>query len=270
VSRFRSIELSDPQYEHDNLRFLTFKSPALKARGDVSLFVPPEAEGATDVPLILLLHGVACSHWAWALKGGAHEAAAALIGAGELPPAVLAMPSDGLWGDGSGYLPHPTADYERWIIEDVPACVEEVVPAVGPASQWFIAGLSMGGYGALRLGAKYAQRFSGISGHSSVTHFDDMVKFVEEPLAEFGAQGLKDVDPLHWLVLHRDTLPPLRFDCGRDDLLLSSNQRLHEDLERHEIQHEYQEFDGGHEWPYWREHIYDTLRFFGKHCRQHR
>ena len=266
MSRFRSVELSDPLYEHDQLRFLTFKSPALRGRGDVTLYIPPQAKGAQDVPLILLLHGVACSHWAWALKGGAHEAAARLIDTGELPPCVLAMPSDGLWGDGSGYLPHPARDYERWILEDVPACVAEVVPAVGPASRWFIAGLSMGGYGALRLGAKHSQRFSGIAAHSSVTRFEDMAKFVEEPLSEFGDQGLQETDPLHWLLRHRDTLPPLRFDCGRDDFLLPSNRRLHEDLERDGIPHEYREYDGGHEWPYWREHIYDTLRFFGKHC----
>lgn len=266
MSRFRSIELSEPFYEHDQLRFLTFKSPALRGRGDVCLFVPPEASGRTNVPLIFLLHGVACSHWAWALKGGAHHAAAALIAAGELPPAVLAMPSDGLWGDGSGYLPHPDRNYERWIVEDVPACVQEVAPCVGPDSKWFIGGLSMGGYGALRLGAKYAHRFSGISAHSSVTCFDNMAQFVEEPLARFGPQDPEDVDPLHWILLHRDTLPPLRMDCGRDDFLLPSNRRLHEDLARHGIPHAYHEYDGGHEWSYWREHIRDTLRFFGSHC----
>lgn len=41
MSLYRNVELSDPQYETDNLRQLTFNSPALKGRGDVTIFVPP-------------------------------------------------------------------------------------------------------------------------------------------------------------------------------------------------------------------------------------
>ena len=80
---------------------------------------------------------------------------------------VLAMPSDGLWGDGSGYIEHrtePRRNYERYIVEEVPACAAEVVSALGPGSPMFIAGLSMGGFGALRLAAKYPDRFRGIAG----------------------------------------------------------------------------------------------------------
>ena len=63
---------------------------------------------------------------------------------------------DGLWGDGSGYVGHAGgADFERYVVEEVPACAAEAVPggAVGPGSPLFIAGLSMGGFGALRIGA---------------------------------------------------------------------------------------------------------------------
>jgi putative tributyrin esterase len=63
-----------------------------------------------------------------------------------------------LWGDGSGYIQHlasPQRDYDRYIVEEVPAAVATVASAVTPASPIFIAGLSMGGFGALRLGAEY-------------------------------------------------------------------------------------------------------------------
>ena len=95
---FRTVEISDPDLESDGLRWMTVKSAALRRRTDLSLWVPEEGRGRA-MPLVVLLHGVYGSHWAWALKGAAHRTAAALIRSGEIPPMVLAMPSDGLWGD---------------------------------------------------------------------------------------------------------------------------------------------------------------------------
>jgi hypothetical protein len=129
-TRFATIDLSDPVYEWEYLRFLTFKSPVLRGRGDVTLFVPPDSENAQNLPMVVLLHGVYGSHWNWALKGGAHRTALEMIISGEIPPMVLVMPSDGLWGDGSGYVPHTTTDYEAWIVEDVIDCITVALPQV--------------------------------------------------------------------------------------------------------------------------------------------
>jgi len=95
---------------------------------------------------------------------------------------MIAMPSDGLWGDGSGFLNAGGADAEMWIMEDVPAAAALIAPTMITEPNLFLAGLSMGGYGALRLGAKYAPRVSGISIHSSITHVSQMIDFAEEPL----------------------------------------------------------------------------------------
>src|SRR3954449_2231152 len=120
---FRTIELSDPRFEAEGLRWVTVKSPALQQRADITLFVPEEASSLHGVPIAILLHGVYGSHWAWALKGGAHKTALALIKSRKIRPLVLAMPSDGLSGDGSGYVEHTRDDYETWIMEDVVDCV---------------------------------------------------------------------------------------------------------------------------------------------------
>src|SRR5687767_523371 len=175
----------------------------------MTLYVP-ESSSASGLPLVVLLHGVYGSHWAWALKGRAHRTAARLIAEGAIPPMVLAMPSDGLWGDGSGYIRHASgADYERYIVDDVPACANEVVPGVSPQSPLFIAGLSMGGFGALRLGAKYAERFRATSGHSSITHFSQMSRFVEEPLSAYGPPPEAEQSVLQWMEANRVKLPPV-------------------------------------------------------------
>src|SRR5271166_5722261 len=129
-SPFRTIEISEPRFEVEGLRWMTVKSPALRRRADLSLFVPRQAAATVNHPLVILLHGVYGSHWAWAMKGGAHRTAARMIDARQIPPMVLAMPSDGLWGDGSGYLIHRGEDFERWVVHEVPAAAREALPAL--------------------------------------------------------------------------------------------------------------------------------------------
>ncbi|MEM7798843.1 MAG: alpha/beta hydrolase-fold protein [Chloroflexota bacterium] len=263
MSRFGKIELSDPQYESGQLRFLTFNSPALQGRGDTTLFIPLDSSRMTDVPLVILLHGVYCSHWSWAFKGGAHLTAAEMIANREIPPMVLAMPSDGLWGEGSGYLPHKEADYEAWIVKDVIECITGVLTQVGERSAVFIAGLSMGGYGALRLGAKYPEYFKGISAHSAITQAADLPRFIKKRPLSFDHKD-EALEITYWLYKNRTKLPPIRFDCGLDDGLLGANQHLHKQLCDSGIPHQYQEFSGKHKWSYWTRHLRDTLRFFGE------
>jgi putative tributyrin esterase len=269
LESFRTIAVSDPRFECDGMREVTFKSPALGGRADMTLYVPPSAgaDNKTNVPLVLLLHGVYGSHWAWSRMGGAHRTASRLIEQGQITPLVLAMPSDGLWGDGSGYIQHGNhlqRNFEQYIVEEIPAAAATIVPAVGPASPLFIAGLSMGGFGALRLGAKYPHKFRGFAGHSSITHFSQMKQFVEEPLDAYGPPEEAEQSVLHFMLKNRDHLPPLRFDCGTEDPLLEYNRTLHAQLQGQNIAHTYMEYPGGHEWPYWEKHLAATLKFFTK------
>jgi len=64
--------------------------------------------------------------------------------------------------------------------------------------------------------------------------------------------------------LHKENLPAIRFDCGKNDLLIEHNKSLHDKLTKANIDHTYQEFEGSHEWEYWQEHIKDTLLFFNE------
>ncbi|MVM33530.1 esterase family protein [Spirosoma sp. HMF4905] len=266
ASTFRTISISNPAYEQDGLRYITVKTPNLTGRGDITIWLPdPELIGQEPLPLVILLHGVYGSHWAWSLKGGAHRTAERLIREGRIRPMILAMPSDGLWGDGSGYLPHNGLDFERWIIEDVPNAVREVLPPdqlTNFPAHLFIAGLSMGGFGALRLAAKYPERFRAVCGMSSITHVNQLPLFVEEPLSEYRQTNSVDESVLDLMIQNRAKLPFIRFDCGTEDLLIEHNQALHQGLSEQGIPHQYVEYPGGHEWPYWQEHLADALLFF--------
>jgi putative tributyrin esterase len=258
---FASLELSDPRFERDGLRVITVSSGALGRRADICFWAPPIGTSSATLPLLILLHGAAGSAWSWPLCGAAHLTASRLIEAGEIAPVALGMPSDGLWGLGSGYVPHADADYERWIVEEVPAAAALADGRVTGSSPMTIAGLSMGGFGALRLGAKYPDRFRGISAHSSVTTLGRLAEATSERLDALPSFGRPDGTALHWLEVNSARLPPLRFDCGANDPLLPGNRALHAALDARGIDHQYEEFAGGHDWLYWRLHLADSLRF---------
>lgn len=272
MPRFRTIEVSDPSFETANLRYITVKTPNLQGRGDLSVFVPRDAKSDRPLPLVTLLHGVYGSHWVWAQKAGVHLTAQRLIDAGDLPPMLIAMPSDGLMFDGTAYLPHNERKFDAWIVDDVPDAVIEAGLPTSSASPRFVAGLSMGGYGALRLGAAHPDHFAAFSGHSSITEFSQMSQFVEETPDAYGQiQGRSDLEAsddakersvLATMVKNAAQLPPFRFDCGTEDQLIEPNRALHRGLQEAGIDHTYREHPGGHEWPYWAKHVADSLRFF--------
>lgn len=260
---FHTIELSNPEYTPPGITFITVKSPALNRRADITCYLPPHAQ-TEHLPLVILLHGIYGSHWAWLFKGAAHQVLDRLIKHEGLPPMMLAMPSDGLWGDGSGYVKHRTANYAEWIVNEVPAAAALVASNItcGPR---FIAGLSMGGYGAMRLGALHHGKFAAISAHSSATALNQLINAVQEPASAFDLQEEDSLSVLDCIKANADRLPPLRFDCGTEDFLIEHNRQLHRDLINACIQHEYTEFPGEHTWDYWHEHLADSLRFFAKH-----
>jgi len=261
--KFRTIEISDPKFETDGLRYLTVKSAALKGRVDVSVYIPGQAKNQENLPVIVLLHGVYGSHWAWTLKGGIHRTLAKMVAAQEVQPFILVMPSDGLWGDGSGYVPHYQQNFQKWIGEEVPAIIRQQIKEVGGLSNFYISGLSMGGYGAIRIGTLYSEIYRGISAHSSLTNVSELQDFV----VENWSKGLKNqnFDALIDLIKrHRKTLPPLRFDCGKADGLFKANELLHQQLTEVKVSHQFEVFEGRHSWEYWSKYIQQTFHFFEK------
>jgi len=260
---FRTIERSDPSVPLNGLQFVTIKSKSLRRRGDVSLWAPPDANAHRNLPVVILLHGVWASHWSWMLKGKAHLTAARLIAAGEIPPLALLSPSDGLWGDGSGYVHHELENYEGWIIDEMPTLAQHAISGCSSSSPLFIAGLSMGGFGAMTIAGKYSERISGVGAHSSITDVRQLDALIEESRTGWAATP-SDQCVVSALAGAKNPLPPIRFDCGQSDLFIEANRRLHAELNDLGIEHEYAESAGGHDWAYWEREVEQTFRFFGR------
>jgi len=64
---------------------------------------------------------------------------------------------------------------------------------------------------------------------------------------------------------YKQDLLPFRFDCGTEDPLIEYNRNLHQALNKHGIDHIYEEFPGGHKGSYWGNHIKRSFLFFNQY-----
>ena len=132
------------------------------------------------------------------------------------------------------------------------------------------AGLSMGGYGALKLALKHPDLFCAAVSHSGAVDvgrrdFSGEDDWAREWRPIFGAKPEGGMDDLFALAPSLDlaNIPALRIDCGVDDFLIEDNRKFDAHLTALGVAHEYAEHAGQHDWNYWNRHILDTLAFFG-------
>lgn len=266
---YQQVEKSNPAYTPAHTTFLTVHSKALAGRGNISVYHPTPANKA-DLPLVVLLHGVYGNNWVWMNLGGVHHVYDRLKADSKLGDMILVMPSDGNYYAGSAYLPiqedgaQPNRNFESWIIDDVIDTTIDSIDGATQDSNVYLCGLSMGGYGALRLGCKHPRRFQGISAHSSITQLNEMSLFVSEPLGLYQCKNPREADILYWVDKHKEILPPLQFDCGEDDSLLAGNKILHAELKKRSIPHRFSTYPGAHSWDYWHTRVADSLLFFNR------
>jgi S-formylglutathione hydrolase FrmB len=229
-------------------------SPALQRPVPLTMFLPEtrDAEpmtrdaGPGPYPVLLQLHGRWDDHYSWLHKSNLRAHTGTL-------PLIVVMPDGGShhWAD-----THTTLRYESMILEDIMPFVKRMFPVrPGP---WAIGGLSMGGYGALRLGMKHPDTFCSIFAHSSVIPNQEEVR---EWMPWINARIAEDLDCAVWARrLDRESMPRIGFDCGVDDDLIEHNRRFHRLLEEIGVPHRYAEHPGAHTWDYWDRHVQTALR----------
>ncbi len=192
-------------------------------------------------------------------------------------PLIVVMP-DGYRGFYADNDQGPA--YARHFGEELPAFVEKTFHAKAEREARAIGGLSMGGYGALRVGLGYADRFCSVNSHSGAVGWGSITgdegyweeakrrgwtdEFTAEMRHVFGASPMgtsHDVLALAKRAKKARTLPKLLLDCGAEDFLIGDNRKFQRDLTAAKIPHVYREFPGAHTWDYWDTHIQDALRF---------
>lgn len=161
------------------------------------------------------------------------------------------------------------ADYLKFYTEELPVMMEGLFPLSGKREDRFIAGNSMGGYGALRIALEKPEYFSHCCSMSAALDFEGMLSGKEPcPGLSENAFGGKeqffgsDNDLLAIFVKRvkeGKKLPRFYACCGTEDSLLHVNREFAETLKSMKADICYREKPGNHNWIYWNEAIQDVI-----------
>jgi S-formylglutathione hydrolase FrmB len=292
----------------------TFHSTALGVDKSYLVYLPRDYDSRLEVrwPVFYYLNGLLGDETAW-VKVGHLDAAADALGL----DAIVVMPDgdDGFYvdtarvidyeacmKDGTG-LYRPTEQsrdhscvrhhaYESYIVKDLIADVDAAYRTIAARDARAIAGLSMGGFGALELGMRHLDVFAAAASHSGVAallyagphpYAAGSVRLVTDP-RRYGAdtgtigawvRGIFGGDLATWQAydpaLLAGKLKPgqlaIYLDCATGDSLgLNDNiSYLHDLLTAGKIDHVFYLGPGGHDFTFWRARVPESLKFLGDH-----
>ena len=258
-----------------------FKSKIVDYPVKYSVYLPDGYESSQrSYPVVYLLHGFSDDETGWVQFGEAGDLADKGIADGSFPACILIIPD----GKVTWYC-NSANGKDRW--EDM--FINELIPNVekqyrirGKKEFRAIAGLSMGGYGALQLSMRNPEIFSSCVALSSAVFSDEEITVQPDQSYTsyfkniYGndlkgesrlSESWKEHNPLHLIhTVPAEKLKGIRFyiDCGDDDFLSKGNSLLHIGMRDLNIAHEYRVRNGGHSWSYWRTGLSDGLKFIGE------
>lgn len=254
----------------------SFPCEALNGPMRYSLYLPDAYHSQPEArfPVVYLLHGYGADDREWFDLGKADEALDRMIANKEIPPLIAVMPFAGKsWYVDSAELGGP-GDYETAIVRDLATHIEQTYRVRPGREGRFIAGLSMGGYGAIRIAFFHPERYQAVASLSGAL-FEDGDGSIEEQ-AEYwflGAYGR----PFNGDIFRRrnpfsriemlasgEIVPKILIMSGDDDYFGfdKGSAALHAALQRADIKAELIIENGGHEWSLWRKQFPRVMRFF--------
>ena len=211
----------------------------------------PRFDPARGHPTLTLLHGLSDDHTAWARQSAIERY---VEGTG----LAVVMPAGGR----SFYSDmHSGPRYWQFLSEELPRLARSFFPLSAERDDNYVAGLSMGGYGAFKLALHYPERFAAAASLSGAL---DMVRCAQDeaithagelhgifgPPAHMAAQG-NDLFALARTVGERGPCPQLFQRCGTADFLLDDNTRFAAHARQLGLPLDYASGPGLHDWVYW-------------------
>ena len=206
--------------------------------------------------VLYLLHGLSEDGSAWQ-RYTSIETLAAAYGL------VVVMPSAGR----SLYIDQPNGQkYFTYLVEELPRYVAEVFNLAPRREDTFIAGSSMGGYGAIKAALLHPQKYAAAASLSGVLSMAIFNLLPDDPrrqefsllLGDLGKVAGSEHDPAVWLeraAKNPFALPRLFISTGRQEDIYPLSGMFHAACQKLGIPSEYYEEDGGHDWFLWDRHI---------------
>ena len=207
-------------------------------------------------PTLFLLHGLSDDHTMWTRRTSIERYAAERNLAVVMPAAGRSFYQDMAGG----------ARYWTFLSEELPAKMRGFFPLSEKRADNFAAGLSMGGYGALRLALSHPDKFAACASFSGALDYVRRLRESGKPgsrisktewdgVAGRGAEAAGTGSDLFHLAKRiasrRGPKPSLWLSCGTEDDIIGDTRAFHSHLDTLEWPHRHEEGPGGHEWEYW-------------------
>ena len=222
-------------------------------------------EGKEDAccPTLYLLHGMSDDHSIWLRRTSIERYAAEKGLAVVMPSTDLAFYTDMAMGE----------NYWQFISDELPAMCRSFFPQLSPRREdTFVAGLSMGGYGALKCGLRASHTFSCAAGLSSCADIVDTVENTKLARKEFWEDIYGDLSRLKGSFndlfaaaedYSRQSAFPVKFYlwCGTEDYLYRQTVRLRDHMMALNMDLTYEESPGVHAWKYWDAKIQSVINW---------
>jgi len=184
---------------------------------------------------------------------------------------VVVMPSVGR----SFYNDLPNGqNYFTYIVEEIPQYLQDVFAIEPRREDTYIAGLSMGGYGAMKAAFRHPEKYAAAGSFSGVLSFSLLASHIQMDPQEseefsqlFGDLGQlpgSTNDPINWVRnydIKAGELPKLFISCGLQDDLYPTNTHFISECKKKGIPLEFHDEPGAHAWPFWEKQIVLFLKF---------
>lgn len=243
---------------------LKFYSEALQMQTEVYVAIPQKNSngeigignnaGEGKYKCLYLLHGLSDDHTIWLRRTSIERYAADYGICVVMPCGGRSFYTDMKYG----------AKYYTYIAKELPRVIGEFFNVSDKREDTFIAGLSMGGYGALKIALRENDRFCAAAGLSSVA---DIYRedFKKSLVPVFGDNiEIPREDDLFSLVEtknNEEQKPRLFMTIGTEDFMYKDNLRLKEKIEALDYDYTYTEAAGEHSWDFWDDKIQDALKW---------
>ena len=221
-------------------------------------------EARAQYPTLYLLHGLSDDHTIWLRRTSIERYAAAKNIAVVMPAVARSFYQDMASGP----------KYWTFVSEELPALCQQWFPLSAAREDNFAAGLSMGGYGALRLGLAKPEKFAAVASLSGALDLGRRLREAGKPdsrVAKAEWQGIfgqelkgegTDADLFalaQKVAMAEGPKPKLYLCCGTEDSLLPDNRLFRQHLDSVHLANTYEEGPGTHEWGYWDQQIQRVL-----------
>ncbi len=245
---------------------LKFYSNVLGMQTEVAVIIPQGANtGEIGVDnntrpgpykCLYLLHGLSDDHTIWMRRTAIERYASNYGICVVMPRADKSFYTDMKYG----------MKYYTHIAKEIPQIIREFFNVSAKREDNYVAGLSMGGYGALKIALRECDSFCMGAGLSPCSDMKALVKtggFEEVIFPVFGEDYyIKDEDDILWLLDEKKddpNRPALFVGIGTEDFLYQNNFALREKMKGLDYDFTYREGPGVHNWDFWDEYIKHVL-----------